>query len=515
MQNGSVSDFGYTNNAIGNRTAMSRAGSVFTTPDTISYSYNSRSEVIGAVSNQNSAYNYAYNFDPIGNRLTANLAGTSYNYTANMLNQYTVVNSNQPTYDDDGNMLTNGNWTYTWNGENRLIRAVNSANGVKLEFAYDYMGRRIFKKVYNGETLEKHLSFVYDGYKLIEERNALDNNAAVRKYVWQPEALDRDVPLTVYDVVSEKTYYYHTDANKNVPELSDESGNVVAHYEYSPFGSLTKATGDYAATNPFRFSCEYFDEQTGLVYYNYRYYNPKLGRWISRDPIEEQGGFNLYGMIGNNPLYGWDDKGYAIETIWDICNVCIGVVSMVNNIRAGNYGEAAWDAGGVLVDAAGAIVPFVPSGVSAARQAAKAAKAADKAIDAARAADNAVDAASITKNGKGVSDLSDVKNVSTPHGNSLKSSKPQHLYEISSADEGVVKVGISGSKLNRNGTSPRANKQVNQFNKESGSSKYSATIVEKNIPGRKEALKREQDLAQNRYEDGNPMSKHIRPGRKK
>ena len=100
VQNGSVSDFGYTNNAIGNRTAMSRAGSAFTTPDTISYSYNSRSEVIGAVSNQNSAYNYAYSFDPIGNRLTANLAGTSYTYTTNMLNQYTVVNSNQPTYDD-------------------------------------------------------------------------------------------------------------------------------------------------------------------------------------------------------------------------------------------------------------------------------------------------------------------------------------------------------------------------------------------------------------------------------
>ena len=167
------------------------------------------------------------------------------------------------------------------------------------------MGRRIFKKVYNGEILEKHLSFVYDGYKLIEERNALDNNAAVRKYVWQPEALDRDVPLTVYDAISEKTYYYHTDANKNVTELSDESGNVVVHYEYSPFGSLTNATGDYAGSNPFRFSSEYFDKETGLVYYNYRYYNPELGRWISRDPIEEQGGYNLYGMIGNNLLNNW------------------------------------------------------------------------------------------------------------------------------------------------------------------------------------------------------------------
>ena len=176
------------------------------------------------------------------------------------------VKVSETVYKKDGNMLTNGNWTYTWNGENRLIKAENSSTGINVEFDYDYMGRRIFKKVYSGETLEKHLSFVYDGYKLIEERNALDNNAAVRKYVWQPEALDRDVPLTVYDVASEKTYYYHTDANKNVTELSDENGGIVAHYEYSPFGSLTASSGKYAEENPFRFSSEYLDEETALVY---------------------------------------------------------------------------------------------------------------------------------------------------------------------------------------------------------------------------------------------------------
>ena len=317
VSHGTFASYGYTNNEIGNRTSMSRAGSVFSASDTINYSYNDRSEVTGALSNAaNTNYNYTFAFDLIGNRKEATLAGTTYNYTTNFLNQYTAVNSMAPTYDDDGNMLTNGNWSYTWNGENRLIRAVNSATGVKLEFAYDYMGRRIFKKVYNGETLEKHLSFVYDGYKLIEERNALDSNVAVRKYVWQPEALGRDVPLTVYDAATDKTYYYHTDANKNVTELSDEAGNVVAHYEYSPFSSLTKVTGDYAGSNPFRFSSEYFDEETGLVYYNYRYYTPELGRWISRDPIEEQGGMNLYAFIRNNSITIFDNLGFSEEWPW-------------------------------------------------------------------------------------------------------------------------------------------------------------------------------------------------------
>ena len=306
MQNGSVSDFGYTNNAIGNRTAMSRAGSAFTTPDTISYSYNSRSEVIGAVSNQNSVYNYAYNFDPIGNRLTANLAGTSYNYTANMLNQYTVVNSNQPTYDDDGNMLTNGNWTYTWNGENRMVQAVNG--NTKLQFVYDYMGRRVEKKVFDGDTVVSHKRFVYDDYKQVEELDALNSNSVLKRYSWQPEAVGLDVPLSMTDVATAKNYAYTLDANKNVSDLTDAQGNIVAHYEYSPFGTHV-ATGSYTG-NPFRFSSEVFDSETGLIYYNYRYYNPNLGRWINRDPIEEQGGWNLYTIVQNCTVNIVDALGF-------------------------------------------------------------------------------------------------------------------------------------------------------------------------------------------------------------
>ena len=305
VQNGSVSDFGYTNNAIGNRTAMSRAGSAFAAPDTISYSYNSRSEVIGAVSNQNSAYNYAYSFDPIGNRLTANLAGTSYNYTTNMLNQYTVINSNQPTYDDDGNMLTNGSWTYTWNGENRMIQAVNG--NTKLQLVYDYMGRRIEKKVFDGDTVVSHKRFVYDNYKQVEELDALNSNSVLKRYSWQPEAVGLDVPLSMTDVATAKNYAYTLDANKNASDLTDALGNVVAHYEYSPFGTHV-ATGSYSG-NPFRFSSEVFDSETGLIYYNYRCYNPSLGRWINRDPIEEQGGWNLYVMVGNQIINVIDKFG--------------------------------------------------------------------------------------------------------------------------------------------------------------------------------------------------------------
>ncbi|WP_417169868.1 RHS repeat-associated core domain-containing protein, partial [Victivallis sp.] len=63
--------------------------------------------------------------------------------------------------------------------------------------------------------------------------------------------------------------------------------------------------------NPFRFSSEYADDETGLVYYNYRYYSPQLGRWTKRDPIEEEGGGNIYCMTNNNAINNFDFFGLA------------------------------------------------------------------------------------------------------------------------------------------------------------------------------------------------------------
>ena len=83
----------------------------------------------------------------------------------------------------------------------------------------------------------------------------------------------------------------------------DGDGEVAAHYEYSPFGSLTKTTGAYAASNPFRFSSEYFDEETGLVYYNYRYYNPELGKCFSRAPQKQ-------GQLECKKIFYWDHFKY-------------------------------------------------------------------------------------------------------------------------------------------------------------------------------------------------------------
>ena len=231
-------------------------------------------------------------------------------YTSNLVNQYTQIASQVPTYDTDGNMTSYNGWTYTWNGENRLVAAENS--DTRLEFSYDYMGRRLEKKVYSKGlltlydwSLEKHRKFVYDGYKLIAEFDALASDTQLASYLWQPETAGLDVPLM--RIADNTRTYYIADGNKNIIALKDSSGADVSTYAYTPFGSLENpADGD---ENPFRFSSEYADDETGLVYYNYRYYSPQLGRWTKRDPIEEKGGENLYVMVENHIIVQWDYLG--------------------------------------------------------------------------------------------------------------------------------------------------------------------------------------------------------------
>ncbi|OVE76003.1 hypothetical protein BVX97_02680 [bacterium E08(2017)] len=101
-------------------------------------------------------------------------------------------------------------------------------------------------------------------------------------------------------------------------QLVDSAGSVQASYEYDAFGNIVASSGIMAYANPFRFSTKYYDEETKLSYYGFRYYDAGMGRWLNRDPIGEKGGLNLYGMVNNNPIVWTDDKGKQINTV---CNV--------------------------------------------------------------------------------------------------------------------------------------------------------------------------------------------------
>ncbi len=111
------------------------------------------------------------------------------------------------------------------------------------------------------------------------------------------------------------TYSACADANGNLTAFlsmaTATTGQVVGRNDYDPFGRRITST---LPTNfcPFGFSSKYTDEETDLAYYGYRYLSTELGRWLSRDPIGERGGINLYGMVNNDPVNKWDLLGMTV-----------------------------------------------------------------------------------------------------------------------------------------------------------------------------------------------------------
>jgi RHS repeat-associated protein len=228
------------------------------------------------------------------------------------------------SYDADGNLTSDGRWNYAWDAEGRLTFMEARPNvpaeaRLRLEFAYDWAGRRIEKKVYawntgaGGYQLQSVARFVYDGWNLLAELDGA--GAPVRSYVW-----GQDLSGSLADaggvggllLVRQGADAYHVgyDGSGNATTLVNAAtGAISASYEYDPFGNTLKAVGDFAAANPFRFSTKYADAETGLVYYGFRYYQPQTGRWLSRDPLGEEGGVNLYGFVSNNPVSLVDPLG--------------------------------------------------------------------------------------------------------------------------------------------------------------------------------------------------------------
>jgi RHS repeat-associated protein len=136
--------------------------------------------------------------------------------------------------------------------------------------------------------------------------------------------------MTVYTGANVGTYDYTYDGNGNVASLiNTASGTVAGQWEYGPFGEVIRSTGLMAKANPIRFSTKYQDDETALCYYGYRYYDPAPGRWPNRDPLEEDGGLNLYGLGSNDAI---DYSDYLGE---------INVKQLVKQLITGSVTESA------------------------------------------------------------------------------------------------------------------------------------------------------------------------------
>lgn len=120
-------------------------------------------------------------------------------------------------------------------------------------------------------------------------------------------------------VIGPPPAYYTHDGNKNVSELVDDNETIVAHYEYEAFGAVCVKNGTSTDENPWGFSSEYNDDVLRLVYYNYRHYEPVMGRWCNRDFINDTVQiYNLYGFCENAPSLFFDKRGLSTVDFKDI-----------------------------------------------------------------------------------------------------------------------------------------------------------------------------------------------------
>ncbi len=259
------------------------------------------------------SFDFSYEYDGAGNRTKKidNLTSEVTAYVYDSANQ--LISMEGPdgitTFDWDaaGNMIAKhapeGTTTYTWDYRNRLTQIAPPV-GDPINFAYNAMGQRIQK---NGTR------FIYDGVQLLQETDL--NNQTLRSNTFTNEGYG--------DLVSENdgtdSSFPTFNGQSSTDAIVNKTATVTDRISYSAFGGQDSHTG--SSTTPFRFvgkQSYYNDAETGLYLLGAggnpngagRYYDPELGRFISRDPIGLAGGdVNLYRYAGNNPVNLIDPSG--------------------------------------------------------------------------------------------------------------------------------------------------------------------------------------------------------------
>jgi len=275
-------------------------------------------------------------------------------YTAVARDGYGRVNTNTATvslatsvtfqYDANGNLTNDGLRSFAYDDENELS-AVWVSNQWKSQFVYDGKMRRRIRQEYTWqssswvETNEAH--YVYDGNVVLQERDSNNNpqvtytrgrdlSGSLQGAGGIGGLLARTDISAATDLLHESgPSYYHSDGNGNVTMLINNSQAVVAKYLYDAFGNTLSLAGPLANANLYRFSSKEAHQNSGLVYYLYRYYDPNLQRWPNRDPFGERGfmviqfsnwsvilaetslGANLYEMVDNSPIGKIDPIGLS------------------------------------------------------------------------------------------------------------------------------------------------------------------------------------------------------------
>jgi RHS repeat-associated protein len=277
--NGSLlSGFGYAYNAVGDITNWVQQLGALT--QTWSNGYDAADQLLGVTQAGSNAVNYSYSYDAAANRLFENTNGVQRSFNYNTLNQLLSSSDTGVT-----------NTIYQWDAEQRLVGIIQGTN--QSQFFYDGLGRRLRIVETSAGVTQADRRFVWCGSGIDEEHNA--SGAVVNRYFGQGEQQGGT------------NLFYARDHLGSVRELTDSLASNRAEYAYAPYGGFTKLQGDLAPNFLFTGHFEHF--RSDLLLTLYRAYGPDDARWLSRDPIGERSGVNLYAYGINDPLNEFDLLG--------------------------------------------------------------------------------------------------------------------------------------------------------------------------------------------------------------
>ena len=299
-QGTSTVQFGYDN--ANRRTTLTLPNSIVT-----SYGYDNASELTGLTYtlNSNTLGNLTYGYDLAGRRTRVggsyaatnlpNAVSTTAYDAANELSQWGTAT---PTYDANGNMLSDGTNSFVWNARNKL----GSMNMSAQSFQYDPFGRRVGKTILTTTT-----NYLYDGVNPLQELSGTTPTANL---------ITGGVDEYFQRTDSTGAGNFLTDAMGSTIALTSSTGGNVAQYTYEPFGN-TSVTGSSASSYQFTGR---ENDGTGVYFYRNRYYSPTLQRFISEDPIGMNGGdVKFYAYVGNSPTNFRDTRGLTRDCFASSC----------------------------------------------------------------------------------------------------------------------------------------------------------------------------------------------------
>jgi RHS repeat-associated protein len=242
-----------------------------------------------------------FDLDLVGNRKSVEENGVIQTFLTNKVNQYTTTGTSMLSYDANGNTLLDGIRSYTYDQKNRMVSA-----GGGISYLYDALNRRIAKVIGQDSTY-----FFYSGYKVIEERKSIAGNPSVQYFYGNN--LDEMFAMSKNNSFS----YLHSNLIGSVVYASNTYGIMVEQYRYDPYGKVKILAPDgtlrdsSAISNPYLFTGQRLDAETGLYHYKFRQYNPYIGRFMQRDPLGFIDGFSLYEYAMSNPILYSDELGLS------------------------------------------------------------------------------------------------------------------------------------------------------------------------------------------------------------